>query len=117
MEVTDLLRSRLLATFWVMLGGIAFELLIGLPAGMLSALRRRSAVDSSVMLGAFLGVSAPQFVVGLFLLYWLAYRWGLFPLGGYGTAPHGIPPAFGLGIARRGGDAGGVRSAVLGVLY
>src|SRR2546428_10910977 len=116
MEVTDLLRSRLLATFWVMLGGIAFELLIGLPAGMLSALRRRSAVDSSVMLGAFLGVSAPQFVVGLFLLYWLAYRWGLFPLGGYGTPAHVILPAFALGIAGGGGDAAGVRPAVAGVL-
>src|SRR2546427_529112 len=92
-EVTDLLRSRLAATFWLMLGGIAFELLIGLPAGMMSALRRRSAVDSSVMLGAFLGVSAPQFVVGLFLLYWLADRWGLFPLGGYGPPPPGVPPA------------------------
>src|SRR3989475_251923 len=34
-QVTDLLRSRLAATFWLMLGGIAFELLIGLPAGML----------------------------------------------------------------------------------
>src|SRR2546428_12424657 len=116
MEVTDLLRSRLLATFWVMLGGIAFELLIGLPAGMLSALRRRSAVDSSVMLGAFLGVSAPQFVVGLFLLYWLAYRWGLFPLGGYGTPAPVVLPAVALGVARGGGDARGMRSGVVGVI-
>src|SRR5207247_2120984 len=37
-EVTDLLRSRLAATFWLMLGGITFEMLIGLPAGMLAAL-------------------------------------------------------------------------------
>ncbi|TMI72206.1 MAG: ABC transporter permease, partial [Bacillati bacterium ANGP1] len=115
-EVTDLLRSRLAATFWLMLGGIAFELLIGLPAGMLSALRRRSAVDSSVMLGAFLGVSAPQFVVGLFLLYWLAYRWGLFPLGGYGTPAHVILPAFALGIAGGGWYARVMRSAMLDVI-
>src|SRR5438552_19076209 len=98
-EVTDRRRSRLAATVWLMLGGIAFELLIGLPVGMLAALRRRSAMDQSVMVGAFLGVSAPQFVVGLFLLYWLAYRWGLFPLGGYGSPAHLILPAFEIGRA------------------
>ena len=116
-EVTDLLRSRLAATFWLMLGGIAFELLIGLPVGMLAALRRRSAMDQSVMVGAFLGVSAPQFVVGLFLLYWLAYRWGLFPLGGYGSPAHLILPAFALGIAGGGWYARVMRSAMLDVIH
>jgi len=116
-EVTDLLRSRLAATFWLMLGGITFELLIGLPAGMLAALGRRSAMDRSVMVSAFLGVSAPQFVVGLFLLYWLAYRWGLFPLGGYGSPAHLILPAFALGIAGGGWYARVMRSAMLDVIH
>ncbi len=116
-EVAELLRSRLAATFWLMAGGIAFELLIGLPAGLLAALRRRSAVDRVVMVGAFLGVSAPQFVVGLFLLYWLAYRWGLFPLGGYGSPAHVILPAFALGIAGGGWYARVMRSAMLDVVH
>ncbi len=84
-EVTALLRSRLAATFWLMMGGILFELLIGLPAGMIGAARRRSRFDRTVMVGAFLGVSTPQFVVGLLLLYVVAYKIPLFPLGGYGT--------------------------------
>lgn len=116
-EVADLLRSRLGATFWLMAGGITFELLIGLPAGMLAGLRRRSAVDRTVMVGAFLGVSAPQFVVGLFLLYWLAYRWGLFPLGGYGSPAHLVLPAFALGIAGGGWYARVMRSAMLDVIH
>ncbi len=116
-EVAALLRSRLAATFWLMAGGITFELLIGLPAGLLAALRRRSAVDRVVMVGAFLGVSAPQFVVGLFLLYWLAYRWGLFPLGGYGSPAHVILPAFALGIAGGGWYARVMRSAMLDVVH
>lgn len=116
-EVGELLRSRLAATFWLMLGGIFFELLIGLPAGMLAAVRRKSRFDRSVMLGAFLGVSAPQFVVGLLLLYVLAYKWPVFPLGGYGSPAHLILPAVTLGIAGGGWYARMMRSSMLDVIH
>ena len=116
-EVGELLRSRLAATFWLMLGGIFFELLIGLPAGMLAAVRRRSPFDRSVMVGAFLGVSAPQFVVGLLLLYVLAYKWPVFPLGGYGSLAHLILPAVALGIAGGGWYARMMRSSMLDVIH
>jgi len=116
-EVGELLRSRLAATFWLMLGGIFFELLIGLPAGMLAAVGRRGRIDRSVMVGAFLGVSAPQFVVGLLLLYVLAYKWPVFPLGGYGSLAHLILPAVTLGIAGGGWYARMMRSAMLDVIH
>jgi len=116
-EVADLLRSRLGATSLLMVGGIFFELLIGLPAGVLAAVRRRSGLDRSVMVGAFLGVSAPQFVVGLLLLYVLAYKWPLFPLGGYGSLPHLVLPAVSLGIAGGGWYARMMRSSMLDVIH
>ena len=116
-EVTALLRSRLAATFFLMVGGIFFELLIGLPAGLLAAVRRRSRTDRAVMLGAFLGVSAPQFVLGLLLLYLLAYTIPIFPLGGYGTPAHLILPAVTLGIAGGGWYARMMRSAMLEVIH
>jgi peptide/nickel transport system permease protein len=116
-EVSALVGSRLLATFWLMLGGIFFELLIGLPSGTLAAVRRSSTLDRSVMMGAFLGVSAPQFVVGLLLLYALAYRWPIFPLGGYGSITHLILPAVTLGIAGGGWYARMMRSSMLDVIH
>ena len=116
-EVAELLRSRLAATFFLMVGGIFFELLIGLPAGLLAAVRRRSRTDRAVMLGAFLGVSAPQFVLGLLLLYLLAYTVPVFPLGGYGTPAHLILPAVTLGIAGGGWYARMMRSAMLEVIH
>ena len=116
-EVAELLRSRLAATFFLMMGGIFFELLIGLPAGLLAAVRRRSRTDRAVMLGAFLGVSAPQFVLGLLLLYLLAYTIPVFPLGGYGTPVHLILPAVTLGIAGGGWYARMMRSAMLEVIH
>ena len=99
-----------------MVAGIGFELLLGIPAGVLAALRRGSTADRLIMVGAFAGVSAPQFAVGLLLLYVLAFRWGLFPLGGYGSFAHVILPAFTLGIAGGGWYARMIRSSLVDVL-
>ncbi|MDR7434498.1 MAG: ABC transporter permease [Armatimonadota bacterium] len=115
-EVRDLLSSRLAATAYLMVAGIGFELLIGFPAGVFAALRRGSLADRLIMVGAFAGVSAPQFAVGLLLLYVLAFRWGLFPLGGYGSFAHVILPAFTLGIAGGGWYARMIRSSLVDVL-
>ena len=68
-EVSELIASRLPATLLLMAGAIFFELLIGLPAGILAATQRGKWLDRGVMIVSFAGVSAPQFVVGLLLLW------------------------------------------------
>jgi peptide/nickel transport system permease protein len=115
-NVTELLISRLPATLALMLVGIAFELLIGIPAGILAALRPGKFLDRSLMMLSFAGVSLPQFVLGLSLLYVFAYKLSLFPLGGYGTIAHIILPALTLGISGAGWYARVVRSEMLEVL-
>lgn len=115
-EVAVLLRSRFRATVELMAAGIVFELLIGLPAGILAALRLDTWVDRGVMVGAFLGVSAPQFAVGLLLIYLVAFRLDLLPLGGYGSLGHLLLPALTLGIAGGGWYARVMRSALVEVL-
>lgn len=115
-NVTELLLSRLPATLELMLAGILFELLIGVPAGILAALRPGKLLDRSLMMLSFAGVSLPQFVLGLSLLYLFAYKLSLFPLGGYGTLAHIILPALTLGISGAGWYARVVRSEMLEVL-
>jgi peptide/nickel transport system permease protein len=115
-SVTELLRSRLPATLVLMLGAIIFELLLGLPMGIIAALRPGGFLDRSLMMFAFAGVSLPQFVLGLGLLYLLAFKLALFPLGGYGTLAHLILPALTLGIGGAGWYARIVRSEMLEVL-
>lgn len=115
-DVAALLRSRFPATVQLMVAGIFFELLIGLPAGILAAVSRDTWLDRGVMVGAFLGVSAPQFAVGLLLLYVVAFRFSLLPLGGYGSLAHVILPALTLGIAGGGWYARVMRSAMVEVL-
>ncbi|MGH6719162.1 MAG: ABC transporter permease [Alphaproteobacteria bacterium] len=115
-EVTELILSRLPATLLLMAGAIAFELAIGLPAGIFAATRRGRFADRAVMALSFVGVSAPQFVVGLLLLYVFAYLWGLFPLGGYGSLGHLVLPALTLGITGGGFYSRMTRASMTGVL-
>ena len=115
-QVSEQILARLPATFLLMLGAIVAELLIGLPSGLYAASRRGSRTDKAVMTLAFVGVSAPQFVVGLGMIYILAYRYGWFPMGGYGGIEHLILPALTLGIAGGGWYARMMRSSMIEVL-
>ncbi len=115
-DVATLIWSRLPATLLLMAAGIAAELLIGLTLGVIAALWKGRALDQGLMVGGFVAVSAPQFVVGLLLLYVFAVRLGWFPIGGYGTAAHLVLPALTLGILGSGWYSRMMRSSMIEVL-
>lgn len=115
-EVTALILSRLPATLQLMAGAILVELLIGLSAGMLAAAKRGRALDRALMVASFAAVSAPQFVVGILLLYVFAVQLGWFPIGGYGTPAHLVLPALTLGLLGGGWYARMTRSSMVDVL-
>ncbi len=115
-EVNELIASRLPATLQLMAAAIFFQLLIGLPAGIFASTRRNRPSDKVVMVLSFIGVSAPQFVVGLLLLYLFAYVLELFPLGGYGTLWHVVLPALTLGVTIAGWYSRMIRSSMVDVL-
>lgn len=115
-EVNELIASRLPATIELMLAAIVFELMIGLPAGIFAATRRNRPADKIVMVFSFMGVSAPQFVVGLLLIYVFAHKFGLFPLGGYGSLSHVVLPALTLGVTIAGWYSRMSRSSMVDVL-
>ena len=115
-QVSTLIASRLPATLLLMAGAIFFELLIGLTAGIWAATQRGHFSDQAVMVASFVGVSAPQFLVGLLLLYVFANLLNLFPLGGYGDLHHLILPALTLGIGGGGWYSRVMRSSMADVL-
>ena len=115
-QVSELIMSRLPATLLLMAGTIFFELLIGLPAGILAATKRGRAADNWIMALSFAGVSVPQFVLGLLLLYLFAHIIPIFPLGGYGSLKHLILPALTLGISGGGWYSRMMRSSMVDVL-
>ena len=101
-KVSELILSRLPATLLLLAGAIFFELLIGIPAGIYASTRRGGVADKLIMIFSFAGVSMPQFVSGLLILYLFAYILPLFPLGGFGTLSHLILPALTLGLPQAG---------------
>ena len=115
-EVASLIASRLPATLLLMAGGIACELLIGLTLGMIAAIYRGRLLDQGLMVTSFVAVSAPQFVVGLLLLYVFAVQLGWFPIGGYGTFEHLVLPSVTLGIMGSGWYSRMMRSSMIEVL-
>ncbi len=99
-----------------MVGAILCELVIGLSMGLIAAVKRGTATDQALMVGSFIGVSAPQFVVGLLLLYVFAVKLGWFPIGGYGTWRHMVLPSLTLGILGAGWYSRMMRSSMIDVL-
>ncbi len=67
--VTQLLIERLPMTVELSLAAMLFATLIGVPLGILSAVRHNSAADVATMIGANIGVSMPVFWLGLMLAY------------------------------------------------
>ncbi|GMB79506.1 ABC transporter permease [Shinella zoogloeoides] len=115
-EVASLIWSRLPASLLLMAGAIASELLIGLTMGVIAATRRGSRTDNALMIFAFVGVSAPQFVIGILMLYVFAVKLGWFPIGGYGTFQHMVLPSLTLGLLGAGWYSRMMRSSLLDVL-
>jgi ABC-type dipeptide/oligopeptide/nickel transport system permease component len=114
--VSELILNRLPFTAALALAGVVIELVLGIPIGILSAVRQRSILDRSFMLLALFGVSAPSFWLGLVLLYLFAFRIPIFPLGGPGGLSHLILPALTLGIAGAAWYARMLRSSMLDIL-
>ena len=97
MPVTELYLSRLPNSLLLAVVAMAFSLLIGIPSGILAAVRVGRFWDSAGKLFALLGLSLPSFWVGLVLILVFSVYLGWLPSSGSGTGLHLIMPAFALG--------------------
>jgi peptide/nickel transport system permease protein/oligopeptide transport system permease protein len=115
-EVTADLATYFPNTLELALGAIVVALLIGIPAGIISALRPNTWIDLLVMFGALLGVSMPVFWFGLLAILFFSVELGWFPVAGRGTFRHLVLPAITLGVSSTAIIARMTRSAMLEVL-
>jgi peptide/nickel transport system permease protein len=115
-EVSELIWARMPATLVLMAAAIVVELILGLTIGAIAALRRNSWIDQTLMVFSFVTISAPQFVVGILLLYVFAVQLGWFPIGGYGTFAHLVLPAITIGLLGTGWYSRMMRSSMIDVL-
>ena len=85
LPVAQTIQERLGLSFELGLYAFVIIVLVGFPLGIAAALRKRSVVDRSAVGLSVVGVSAPAFVTGIVLLYFLAVRLPWFPAYGGGS--------------------------------
>ena len=81
--VTDLVVSRLPVTASIAVGAAILWLIVGVGAGVISALRRGSRLDRFIMTGTVFGVSAPSYLLGLLGILLFGFTLDMVPVSGY----------------------------------
>lgn len=106
------------ATAILALSGVVWELILGLPLGIWSAVRRGGALDRVSSVASMAAIAMPQFWVGIILLFILGFKLHWLPLGGIGTPVlwYGFLPGLTLGIGGAAYYQQLIRSRVLEVL-
>ncbi|MGH8060163.1 MAG: ABC transporter permease [Candidatus Entotheonellia bacterium] len=112
----ELYLQRLPASLLLALVAMAISLVLGIPVGILSAVRVNSWYDSFGKIFALLGLSLPSFWVGLVLILVFSVSLGWLPSSGAESWRHILMPAFALGWVFAAAHMRLARSAMLEVL-
>jgi peptide/nickel transport system permease protein len=97
LPVRDLYFQRLPNSLQLAAAGLAVSLLIGLPLGILTAVKVDTVWDTACKIVAMLGLSIPGFFVGLVMIIVFAVELRWLPAAGSGTPLHLVMPALALG--------------------
>jgi ABC-type dipeptide/oligopeptide/nickel transport system permease component len=115
-SVNDIFRDNLPISFQLGVGALAVALAIGVPLGIISALRRNTIYDYAGMGTAILGVSVPVIITAPVLQYIFGVELKLVPVTGWGSIQNAILPAFALGFVNAALIARLTRASLLQVL-
>lgn len=94
--VNDIIAQTFPASAQIGLLAVIVILLLGIPLGVLSALKQNSAIDYVIMIIATIGVTIPSFVVGAFIMYIFAGKLAWIPAGGLDEWKSYIGPVIAL---------------------
>jgi peptide/nickel transport system permease protein len=83
--VTEELRGRFLVTFELSVMAIIMAFIVGVPLGVISAVKQDTAMDYASRVFALIGVAMPNFWLGVLIIYGLAYWAGWLPPLGYAS--------------------------------
>lgn len=111
-----LVLERLPATLELATAALFISLSVGVPLGVLAAIKRGSVWDSVLMAGSLLGQSVPVFWLGLLAILIFAVGLGWFPVAGRGGIENLVLPAVTLGLFSTAYVARMTRSSMLEVL-
>ncbi|WP_295811494.1 ABC transporter permease [uncultured Nitratireductor sp.] len=124
LPVTEMVLSKLPVTIQLAVMSMVFAAVIGIPAGIVSAIRKGTVTDYVANVVALSGLSIPNFWLGIMLILLVSVKWRLLPASGYVPLTEDplqsirtmLMPAFVLGTALAASLMRHTRSAMLGVL-
>ena len=120
--VMDIIADAFLISADLGLRAIIFAVIAGVLLGALAAIKRGTALDSTSMFIAMVGVSVPSFILGALLQYFLALQlpkligFRIFPVQGWGSFAQSVLPAFALGLSSLATVSRLMRTSMLDVL-
>lgn len=115
-SVSTLFLERLPATAELAVGAMLLAIVVGIPVGVVSAVKINTWIDTLIRLVALFGQAVPSFYLGLMLMMIVAVQWRLLPTGGRGDPGQLVLPALTLGVHLLALTARFARGAVLDVL-
>nr|WP_202410539.1 nickel ABC transporter permease [Halobacillus litoralis] len=113
LPVTEMVVDKMGATLLLAFGGVFVAMLIAFPVGILSAVKRGTAVDFSGRIFSLIGISFPNFWLGIMLILIFSVNLQWLPASGYEGIEYLILPSIALGMILSGILARLVRSSML----
>jgi ABC-type dipeptide/oligopeptide/nickel transport system permease component len=98
-DVNDIVKTHFPNSIQLGVFAFLFAIVVGVPLGMIAALRHNSAVDYSAMFVSNIFHAVPNFLIATLLIYYVALKWGWVPTSGWTSWKHKILPSIALGFA------------------
>lgn len=115
-DALGLVLERLPATIELAAFSMVIAVLVSIPLGILSAIKRNSFIDLFITGGSVLGKAMPNFWLGIMLILFFAVQFEIFPVSGRGSMMHLVLPAIGLGTSIAAEMTRLMRSSMLDIL-
>jgi ABC-type dipeptide/oligopeptide/nickel transport system permease component len=96
--VNDIVKEQFPNSIELGLYAFGWAVLLGVPAGMIAALRPNSRFDYGAMLLSNVGFALPNFLVATLLIYYVSLKWGILPTSGWTSWQHKVLPSLTLGL-------------------
>ncbi len=97
-DVNDIVKTHFPTSVELGVYAFIFAFCVGIPLGMIAALRHNTKVDYGAMIVSNVFYAVPSFLIATILIYFVALEWGLLPTSGWSSWQHKILPAIALGF-------------------
>ena len=114
--VTEVYGLYIGNTLRLFLSALLFSICIGIPLGVIAAVKRGTIMSTLIMSVAFLGYGVPNFILAIFLILVFSFNLHWLPSSGNTTWIHFVMPVFALGFSMMASKVRFARSAMLEIL-